>query len=62
MFCFFGSTFKCEETFSKLKFVKSKYKSSLSDEHLKYILMIGTTKFNLKWTNNLSSKEMQSSH
>lgn len=62
MFSLFGSTYKCEQTFSKMKFVKSKYRSSLSDEHLKSILMIGTTKFDPKWAEILSGKQMQSSH
>ena len=41
----FGTTYMCEKTFSKLKYVKSKYRSNISDEHLQAILMIGNTKF-----------------
>lgn len=62
MFSLFGSTYLCEQTFSKMKYVKSKYRSSLSDEHLKSILIIGTSKFDPKWTEILGNKQMQSSH
>lgn len=62
IFSLFGSTYKCEQTFSKMKFVKSKYRSSLLDEHLKSILMIGTIKFDPKMAEILSGKQMQSSH
>lgn len=62
MFSVFGSTYLCEQTFSKMKYVKSKYRSSLSDEHLKAVLIIGTSKFDPKWNEILSNKQFQSSH
>ncbi|KOX71823.1 General transcription factor II-I repeat domain-containing protein 2B [Melipona quadrifasciata] len=30
----FGSTYQCEKTFSKMKYVKSQYRSLLTDDHL----------------------------
>lgn len=62
MFSVFGSTYVCELTFSKVKYVKSKYRSSLSDEHLKSILSIGKTRFEPNWKDILSEKQFQSSH
>lgn len=62
MFSVFGSTYLCEQTFSKMKYVKSKYRSSLSDEHLKSMLIIGTSKFDPKWSDILTNKQFQSSH
>jgi hypothetical protein len=41
----FGSTYLCEKTFSGMKYVKSPYRSALTDEHLQSILMIGSTNF-----------------
>ena len=36
----FGTTYLCEQTFSKMKYVKSSYQANLSDDHLKSILTI----------------------
>jgi hypothetical protein len=41
----FGTTYICEKTFSKMKYVKSIYMSSFSGEHLKSVLTIGQTNF-----------------
>uniref|UniRef100_A0AAG5D2H1 SPIN-DOC-like zinc-finger domain-containing protein n=1 Tax=Anopheles atroparvus TaxID=41427 RepID=A0AAG5D2H1_ANOAO len=40
----FGSTYSCEKTFSKMKYVKSQYRSSLTDDHLQSVLIAGGTK------------------
>ena len=37
----FGTTYVCEQTFSKKKYVKSTHRRRLTDEHLKAILLIG---------------------
>ena len=37
----FGTTYVCEQTFSRMNYVKSMYRTRLSDEHLKAILMVG---------------------
>jgi hypothetical protein len=46
----FGSTYLCEQTFSKLKYIKSKNRSRLTDLHLENYLQIGLSKLkpNLK--------------
>jgi hAT family C-terminal dimerisation region len=41
----FGSTYKCESTFSIMKHVKSKNRSRLSDEHLMDCLRAATTTY-----------------
>lgn len=43
MFVLFGSTYICEETFSIMKFTKSRYRSSLTDDHLSAVLRISTS-------------------
>lgn len=62
MISLFGSTYICEQTFSKMNFVKSKYRSKLSDEHLKSILVIGTSKLEPKWTDIVGQKQLHASH
>lgn len=39
----FGTTYLCEQTFSRLKFLKSKYRSTLTDEMLNKLLVINTS-------------------
>ena len=36
----FGTTYVCEQTFSKMKNVKSEHRTRLTDEHLKAILLV----------------------
>ncbi|XP_071058777.1 general transcription factor II-I repeat domain-containing protein 2B-like [Pseudochaenichthys georgianus] len=43
MLVLFGSTYTCEQTFSVMKFTKSRYRSSLTDEHLSAVLRISTS-------------------
>ena len=42
----FGTTYMCEQTFSKMKLIKSNLRTNLSDNHFKYLLILGT--FGLK--------------
>ncbi|XP_025409478.1 general transcription factor II-I repeat domain-containing protein 2B-like [Sipha flava] len=58
----FSSTYLCEQTFSKMKYVKSKYRTNLSDEHLQATLLIGTTKFDANFQDILKDKQFQTSH
>ena len=39
----FGSTHQCERIFSKMKYIKSQYRSLLTDNHLQTTLQIGST-------------------
>uniref|UniRef100_A0A0L8H4H0 HAT C-terminal dimerisation domain-containing protein n=1 Tax=Octopus bimaculoides TaxID=37653 RepID=A0A0L8H4H0_OCTBM len=36
----FGTTYVCEQTFSKMKYMKSAHRMELTDEHLKAILLV----------------------
>ncbi|UYV73426.1 EPM2AIP1 [Cordylochernes scorpioides] len=44
LFSVFGTTYLCEKTFSKMKYTKNVYRSKLTDEHFKSLLIIGTSK------------------
>jgi hypothetical protein len=39
----FGSTYLCESMFSNMKFMKLRYRCSLTDESLQHFLRLGTT-------------------
>jgi hypothetical protein len=39
----FGGTYLCESTFSNMKFIKFRYRCSLTDESLQNFLRLGTT-------------------
>ena len=41
----FGSTYICETTFSVINFNKSKWRTTLTDEHLQSILQFSTTQY-----------------
>jgi hypothetical protein len=43
MSCMFGITYLCESTFSNMKFIKSRYCCSLTDESLQHFLRLGKT-------------------
>ena len=47
MLVLFGSTYVCEQTFSVMNINKSHHRSKLTDQHLKSILRIATTKITL---------------
>jgi len=40
----FGTTYVCEQTFSKMHYIKSKHRANLSDEHLRSLLLISVSK------------------
>ncbi|XP_027861956.1 general transcription factor II-I repeat domain-containing protein 2-like [Xiphophorus couchianus] len=44
MLALFGSTYVCEQTFSVMNINKARYRSRLTDQHLRSILRIATTK------------------
>ena len=58
----FGTTYVCEQSFSKMKYVKLKHCMRLIDEHLKANLMVGccTSKPNLE--DILKKKQLHKSH
>ena len=44
--CRFGSTYICEKTVSIMNLIKSKYRSILTDHHLKNLLILATSSMN----------------
>jgi hypothetical protein len=47
----FGSTYICEEAFSKMKIIKSRFRSRLTDEHLKYCLHLCLSNYEPSFSN-----------
>ena len=43
MLCIFGSTYVCEQLFSKMKLSKNKHRTNLTDSHLNDILCLSST-------------------
>ncbi|GFQ99871.1 proteinral transcription factor ii-i repeat domain-containing protein 2a [Trichonephila clavata] len=56
LFSVFGTTYLCEKTFSKMKYTKNFYRSKLTDEHLKSLLIIGTSKISPQLQTIVSGK------
>ncbi|XP_046863294.1 general transcription factor II-I repeat domain-containing protein 2A-like [Xenia sp. Carnegie-2017] len=52
----FGSTYLREKTFSRMKYVKNSYRTNMSDENLRALLMLGTSKLKPNFFTILSSK------
>jgi len=46
----FGTTYVCESLYSTLKFIKSKYRSELTDEHLSELLRTALTNYQPDFT------------
>lgn len=63
MIIIFASTYICEQTFSKLNYIKNKYRSRITDEHLHAILRAGATNFEVNYNELLKAcKQYQISH
>ena len=52
----FGTTYMCEQIFSRMKYLKSKYRANLSYDHLQSLLVIGVTDFNPNYKEILQKK------
>lgn len=58
-----GSTYLCESTFSTMKFIKSKYRCSLTDKSLTNLLRLATTSIEIDIASLVNEAELkQSSH
>jgi len=63
LFSVLGTTYLCEKTFSKMKYTKNVYRSTLTDEHLKSLLIIGTSKIDPQVQTIVSEKsQLHKSH
>ena len=62
MACIFGSTYVCEQLFSKMKFTKNKYRTRLTDSHLNDILCISSSSMTANIEKLVKKKQHQVSH
>ena len=62
MISLFGSTYLCEQVFSRMKYTKSPERSQLSDSHLEDSLRVATTTFEPYIMKLARSKQCQVSH
>ena len=58
----FGSTYCCEQLFSKMKYIKSRIRSQLSDCHLNDILLLSISSIDLDIESLFHGKQYQPSH
>lgn len=58
----FGSTYLCESAFSHMKIIKSKYRSSITDDHLLACLRLATTCYCPDYEKLAASSQCQVSH
>jgi hypothetical protein len=62
-FSAFGTTYLCGKTFSKMKCTKNIYRSELTDEHLKSLLIISASKLDPQLQTIVSGKlQLHKSH
>lgn len=62
MLVLFGSTYACEQTFSVMKFTKSRYRSSLTDDHLSNVLHISTSNIQPDFDALVKAQRLDFSH
>ena len=61
--CMFGSTYCCEQIFSKMNYTKNKLRNRLSDRHLNDVLQISSTKLPVDFnTLAITQKQHHPSH
>ena len=58
----FGSTYLCESAFSYMKIIKSKNRSTMTDDHLAACLRLATSSYTPDYENLASSSQCQVSH
>ena len=58
----FGGTYCCEQLFSKMKYMKSRFRSLLSNRHLNDILLLSSSSIELDVEILLHGKQYQPSH
>ena len=60
--CLFGTTYRCEQSFSSMNMIKNKIRSRLSDYNLKNCLVLSTTNLTPNITDLVKAKRSQKSH
>uniref|UniRef100_A0ABM5FVD0 General transcription factor II-I repeat domain-containing protein 2A-like n=1 Tax=Pogona vitticeps TaxID=103695 RepID=A0ABM5FVD0_9SAUR len=58
----FGSTYICEQLFSRMKHTKNKTRTKISDEHLEHSLRIATSSIKANMDALVAEKQCQASH
>ena len=58
----FGSTYSCEQFFSKMGFMKSPYRSVLTDEHLDNGLRVASTSIKVNLDKVVKKSQLHISH
>lgn len=59
---FFGSTYLCESTFSHMKHVKSKHRSTMTDDQLDVCLWLAVSTYTPNYIKLADNLQCQSSH
>ena len=59
--CLFGTTYRCEQSFSFMKIIKNKLRSRLSDSNLKNCLLLSVTNLTPNITGLVKAKQSQKS-
>lgn len=60
--CRFGSTYVCEQIFSIMNFIKNKYRSTLTDSHLKNLILLASSKISPDIDAILKNIQIQKPH
>lgn len=62
--CSFGSTYVCEKVFSDLNYIKNKYRTSLTEQHIstRSMLLLSTSNLNPNIRKLVQQKHCQKSH
>ena len=60
--CRFGSTYVCEQMFSTMNIVKSKYRSKLTHTHLKHLILLACSRTNPNIDDLVKTLQIQQPH
>ena len=58
----FGTTYRCKQTFSTMKFVKSKYRTRLTHAHREALMKLAVTDLQPRLEDLLKKMQLQGSH
>ncbi|KAJ8711511.1 hypothetical protein PYW07_008753 [Mythimna separata] len=62
LFTLFGSTYICEAAFSKMNFIKNKFRSELTNEHLQDLMTIACTNYTPNFRHIVHNRKNHFSH